>query len=332
MDNQLIKVSNHLGMEVSFSPVGAAIFDILIPTIKGLIPVTVHPQDIGEFNQSLGHFGKTIGRIAGRIRFGQFSLNNHEYQIGPREMHGLHGGNASLAFKEFQVSQHENQFASIIMFTYMSPDGESGFPGNMRIQVTYQIPHLLNQIDIIYHAFSDRDTVMNLSNHTYWNLNGSGDILSHYLRINADQYAEIDEYACPQSIENITPSMDFRQPHRIGDYINHESLISTGGYNHPYICDDRQELRPIASLFGNQSHIQLTLYSDYPTLVFYSGNVASREVTNYQLPYLKHQALALECQFLPNAMNQAFGQKKTGFLPANTNYRQQITLAFSVLD
>ncbi|HKM11238.1 MAG: aldose epimerase family protein [Bacilli bacterium] len=331
--SELIKVKNRLGMEVTFSPIGASIFDIKIPTKNGNISVTVHPQNVAEFNVSTGHFGKTIGRNAGRIRHGKFVINKQEYQIGAGESAGLHGGNDGLSFKEFNFAQHTNMFATIIIFSYLSPHLESGFPGNAHIQVTYQIPHLINRIDIVYHAFSNQDTIMNLSNHVYWNLNGDDDILNHLLGIKALKFAEVDECLCPKSICPVSQVMDFRQLHKVGDYIKNPYLTPTDGYNHPYILNpDEKEVRPVAQLIGDKSHITMTLYSDYPILIFYSGNVASLDITNHHTPFLKHQGLALECQYLPNAMNNAFDQEKTGILPAETNYHQQITYLFSSLE
>lgn len=130
----------------------------------------------------------------------------------------------------------------------------------------------------------------------------------------------------------MTPVMDFYQPRQIGKNINHRSLNPTEGYNHPYLVDGEQVELPVATLLGEQSQIKLTFYSDYPTLVFYSGNITGQEMTNFGAPFFKHEALALECQFLPNAINEPLGEKKTGQLLANSKYRQQITYHFSVDD
>jgi len=328
-----IEIENHCGMRVVFSHVGASIRDIFITTADGATrSVTVDPRDDRVFDRSQGYYGKTIGRNAGRIARGDFAIDGEPYHIvAPRKSNGLHGGDEGLSHQVFSSQMQKTADGQSVRFSYVSPHLEGGFPGNLRIAVTYLLSDDRNRLEIKYHATSDRDTMCNLTNHTYFNLEGRGPITNHHLRIRAQRYAEVDASLLPTSIEPVDQVMDFTHGKPVINNLRDPRLQEVaGGYDHPFILDERPVDIPAASLHSEGGDVQLNIYTTYPVLVFYSGNHPLDEMMNHGQKAYKYDALALEAQYLPNAINDPLGQKKTGLLRSGETYDETIIYEFIV--
>lgn len=329
--NNNLTLTNDLGMKVTFCPIGAAILDISLVLASGEERiVTVRPKNVDDKSFFSGYFGKTIGRNAGRIKDGLFTLNGHQFQIKEAvPKHGLHGGEQSLAFAKFDNQSFEDPIGKGIVFSYLSPYYESGFPGNMNVIVTYYLHTHKNKLEVRYFAKSDADTICNLTNHTYFNLNGKGTILNHKLLIDASFFGEVNHETIPIGISPVNIIMDFRKEKRIESQIFNQALIKcANGYDHPYILDNVSLEKRSISLVNDREDIRLNIYSSYPCVVFYSGNYLPSVIVNNGHHLNQYEALALEPSYFPNAINRSFGQEKTGFLKAGVDYQETIIYEF----
>ncbi|MES2278785.1 MAG: aldose epimerase family protein [Bacteroidota bacterium] len=254
------------------------------------------------------YYGATIGRFGNRIANGQFTLNDITYQLpvnnGPNTLHGGSG----FHDKVWEIADAQDQYA---VFTLFSPDGEDGFPGDMRVKVVYTL--IDNALLIDYEATTKKDTVVNLTNHAYFNLNGegSGDVLEHSMQINADAYTRVNENLIPTgklSAVALTP-FDFRQPKTIGERIDaeHDQLIIARGYDHNYVLNktEGQKLSLAAKAIGNKTGISMEVLTTEPGMQFYTGNFM--DGTNTFKGGSKddfRRAFCLETQHFPDSPNQ----------------------------
>lgn len=256
------------------------------------------------------YFGATIGRVGNRIAKGKFTLDGKQYQIPVNNgKNALHGG-----VKGFQdvvwdaVKTNENT----LVFSYISPEGEQGFPGNLAVKVTYTITDD-TAIKMEYEAATDKTTIVNLTNHAFFNLNGegSGSILNHELQIYADKFTPVDEGLIPtgefQPVKN-TP-FDFTSKHTIGERIEtkEEQLKFGKGYDHNYVLKGTKKdgLHHAATISGDKSGIILDIYTQEPGLQFYSGNfMQGKNILKSGAKDDFRTAFALETQHFPDAPNQ----------------------------
>ncbi|MWB94150.1 galactose-1-epimerase [Flavobacterium sp. GA093] len=256
------------------------------------------------------YFGATIGRVGNRIAKGQFSLEGKEYQIPINNgKNALHGG-----VKGFQdvVWDANKTNDNTLVLTYTSPDGEQGFPGNLKVKVTYTLTD--NQtVKMEYEATTDKTTVVNLTNHAFFNLNGegSGSILNHQLQLYADQFTPVDEGLIPsgelKAVKN-TP-FDFTSKHTIGERIeaNDQQLKFGKGYDHNYVLSGPKKdgMTHAATISGDLSGITLDIYTQEPGVQFYSGNfMQGKNVFKSGARDDFRTAFALETQHFPDAPNQ----------------------------
>ncbi len=256
------------------------------------------------------YFGATIGRVGNRIGKGKFTLEGKQYQVPLNNgKNALHGG-----VKGFQdvVWNAEKTNENTLVFTYVSPDGEQGFPGNLSVKVTYTITDD-NSVKMEYEATTDKATIVNLTNHAFFNLNGegSGTILNHELQIYANEFTPVDEGLIPsgelKAVKN-TP-FDFTSKHTIGERIEtkDEQLKFGKGYDHNYILDGTKKkgLNHAATICGDKSGITLDIFTQEPGLQFYSGNfMQSKNTFKSGAKDDFRTAFALETQHFPDAPNQ----------------------------
>ncbi|RYJ39040.1 Aldose 1-epimerase [Flavobacterium anhuiense] len=264
----------------------------------------------GFKNSTEPYFGATIGRVGNRVALGKFALEGKQYQIPLNNgKNALHGG-----VKGFQdvVWNAEKTNEKSLVFTYVSPDGEQGFPGNLNVKVTYSITDD-NAIRMEYEATTDKTTIVNLTNHAFFNLNGegSGTILNHELQIYGDKFTPVDEGLIPtgelKSVKN-TP-FDFTSKHTIGERIEtkDEQLKFGKGYDHNYVLntDKKDGFVHAATIKGDVSGIALDIYTKEPGLQFYSGNfMQSKNTFKSGAKDDFRTAFALETQHFPDAPNQ----------------------------
>lgn len=274
--------------------------------------VVVGMNSVKDFkNSSEPYFGATIGRVGNRIAKGKFMLEGKQYQVPLNNgENALHGGVKGFHNVVWDVTEtNENT----IVLSYLSPDGEQGFPGNLRVKVTYSITKD-SSVKMEYEATTDKTTVVNLTNHAFFNLNGegSGTILNHELQIYADEFTPVDKGLIPtgelKSVKN-TP-FDFTAKHTIGERIEtNDSQLKFGkGYDHNYVLNGTKKngLNHAATISGNKSGITLDIFTEEPGLQLYSGNfMQSKNTFKSGSKDDFRTAFALETQHFPNAPNQS---------------------------
>ncbi|GAA0399894.1 aldose 1-epimerase [Acrocarpospora corrugata] len=253
------------------------------------------------------YFGAVVGRYGNRVANGRFELDGKPYELAQNNGTAhLHGG---LKGFDKRVWTADPDGDSHLRLSYLSPDGEEGYPGTLRAAVTYTLSG--GGLRIYYSAFTDAPTVLNLTNHSYFNLAGAGDVLGHVVTIDADHYTPVDEHKIPTGLAPVegTP-YDFRAPRRVGDRID-------GAYDHNYV------LNPGDGVKIRVEHDDLTLEvaTTQPGVQFYAGGMLSPELT----PYGPHAGLCLETQHFPDSPNQP-GFPSTVLRPgeeftARTDYR-----------
>jgi len=307
----LFILSNKNGMEMSVTNFGAKIVALYVPDNQGkMIDVVLGHPTIDEYLTSQEpYFGAVCGRTGNRIAKGKFTLDGKEYSLainnGPNNLHGgIKGFNAVV----WDAKQIDNQTLELV---YLSKDGEEGFPGNLTTTVTYKLTDD-NSLEIDYKAATDKATILNLTNHSYFNLSGAGDpyIGDHLLTINANTYLPTDEtaipYGKPEKVEG-TP-MDFLDPHEIGARINDnfEQLIFGKGYDHTYVLNKKgEELSLCAKASSPKTGIVMETYTTEPGVQLYTGNwmtgeFAAKEGKHYPM----RSAFCLETQHFPDSINK----------------------------
>lgn len=299
------------GIKAAFTNYGGRIVGLWMKDKSGnLVDVVIGMNSVQGFKQATEpYFGATIGRVGNRIAKGKFILEGKEYQI-PLNNHGnaLHGG-----IKGFQdvVWDAVKSDDSTLVFTYNSPDLEQGFPGNLQVKVTYTLTSA-KALKMEYEATTDKTTIVNLTNHAFFNLNGEGrgTILNHKLQLFANQYTPVDSGLIPSGeLQNVlnTP-FDFTTEHTIGERINtkNEQLKFGGGYDHNYVLNTKAEkgIRHAATISGDQSGIVMDIYTAEPGIQFYSGNfMQSKNTLKSGKKDDFRTAFALETQHFPDAPN-----------------------------
>ena len=305
----LYKLTNSNGMEVCVTNYGGRIVSLMVPDRDGKMQDVVFGHDsIGDYINIDGNFGAIIGRYGNRINQGRFSLNDSVYQLPQNDFgHCLHGGPVGF---HHAVWDAEQQNDSTLVLRLYSPDGDTGFPGNVNINVTYSLlPG--NALAINYEAETDKPTILNLTNHSYFNLSGDPkrNILDEYVYINSDSYTPIDStFMTNGEIASVdgTP-FDFRSKKQVGQEIenNDEQLKNGRGYDHNFILNTKGDSNEIAaSITDTTSGITMDVYTTEPGLQFYVGNFLDGKVKGKKgIAYLRRSAICMETQHYPNSPN-----------------------------
>jgi aldose 1-epimerase len=253
------------------------------------------------------YFGATIGRVANRIAGGKFTLKGKEYTLakndGPNTLHGGLKGFDKVAWKAEVV---DSPSGVAVRFTYRSPDGEEGFPGNLTASVTYTLTGQ-NELRLDYTATTDQATPVNLTNHSYFNLAGpgSGPILGHELMLAADQYTPVDDTLIPtgQTAPVKGTPLDFTSPTAIGARID-QLKGEPGGYDHNFVLRGGGALPLAARAYDPRSGRVLEMFTTEPGVQFYSGNFLDGKLTGKGgIAYKKHQGFCLEAQHFPDSVH-----------------------------
>jgi aldose 1-epimerase len=307
----LFIIKNKSNMQAALTNYGARLVSLLVADKNGKVSDVVLGFDsLQQYQQSTEpYFGATIGRYANRIAKGTFSIDGKTYSL-PINNGGntLHGGIKGFQDVVWNATQPDS---STLIFTCFSKDGEEGFPGNLNVKVTYSLTNN-NELKIDYEATTNKKTIINLSNHAFFNLNGagSGTILNHLLQINANAYTPIDSTLIPTGkIEWVekTP-FDFRQLTAIGTRINdkNEQLKYGKGYDHNFVLNHTASpLHYAAKAIGNESGIVMEVFTTEPGLQFYSGNfMEGKNKMRHEKNDEFRTAFCLETQHFPNAPNQ----------------------------
>jgi aldose 1-epimerase len=334
----IFELTNTKGMKVSIINYGARVVSIKVPDKNGDEgDVVLGYDNIENYINDKGiYFGAIVGRHANRIEGASFRLNGHEYTLAKNEGNNhLHGGIKGFdrVIWEAEVVRKNNQ--EQLMFTYMSPDGEEGYPGNLEVRVTYSVTEE-NELRIDYSAVSDKDTVVNLTNHTYFNLAGhnAGSILSHQLMINGDSFTAINDECIPTGeIREVygTP-MDFTTMKPIDwAFSSEDQQLKCGkGYDHNWVLNvSGKTPEKAAELYDSGSGRAMEVYTTMPGLQFYSGNFLGGSLPGKENAiYNIREGLCLETQYFPNAMKHL--EFPSPVLKAGREYKHATIYKFSV--
>ena len=309
----LYTLRNAKGMEVAISNYGGTIVSLKVPDRAGHIEDVVLGFDNldGYLQKDNPYFGATIGRYANRIAKGQIPLNGKVYHVpinnGPNSLHGGLKGFDKQVWSAKESSDDKGQHLAL---HYVSKDGEEGYPGNLSVEVTFTLPADGNELDVQYLASTDKDTVLNLTNHSYFNLagQGNGDILKHNVTLSASQFTPTDENLIPtgelRSVAG-TP-FDFRQGKAIGERIDgsDEQLKRGLGYDHNFVVDgDPGKLRLAARAVDPGSGRILEVLTTEPGVQFYTGNHLGTLRGKGEKVYKFRYAFCLETQHFPDSPN-----------------------------
>ena len=307
----LFVLKNKNGVEAAITNYGGRLVSLLVPDSAGkLIDVSVGCSSVDGYIQAgSSYYGATIGRYGNRIAKGEFTLDGKKYSLLiNNKPNSLHGGKIGFDHVVWDANKVSDQ---VLELNYLSKDMESGYPGNLKVKVTYTLTDD-NAIKINYEATTDKTTVVNLTNHSYFNLNGegSGTILDHAVQLNADNYTPVDATLIPTGkIEPVksTP-FDFTTPTTIGARINdttNEQIKSGKGYDHNFVLNKHDFNTPVAVVKGDKTGIVMKVYTEEPGMQFYSGNfMAGANTMKYGEKDEYRTAFAMETQHFPDSPNQ----------------------------
>lgn len=330
-------LTNKNKMEVKIITYGGAIVEIKVPDKNGDFSDVVLGYDSIEGYESGKKFhGALIGRCGNRIENSKFTINGKEYVLAANDgVNHLHGGNKGFdkVVWDSEVVDSDN---NILKLSYLSEDGEEGYPGNLNVNVFYSLTDD-NELKIEYRSVSDKDTVVNLTNHSYFNLRGhsSGTILDQKLIINADNFTVNDKYSIPtgeiRSVEN-TP-MNFKELKTIGQDINDkdEQIEFGQGYDHNWLLNSKGDLSVLsAKLVDEASGRAMEMYTTNAGVQIYTGNfLDGLEIGKNNTPYNKRDGICLETQFVPNSINNS--NFETSLLKANEEYKHTTIYKFTTI-
>ena len=304
---RLFTIQNDKGMEIKVSDYGATLVQVRVPDKEGrLLDVVLGYDDVQGYEAGNAFFGATIGRVANRIGNGEFQLGGRTYELTRNDgQNTLHGGRD---FYNKRIWKTGKTGEDHVEFLLDSPSGDQGFPGNVKISVTYTLTKD-NEIKIQYRAVPDADTLINLTNHSYFNLSGhaSGTVLAQEVMLYADAYARADSQSIPTG--EIVPvsgtPMDFRQLKPIGAEIDeaYEALEFGKGYDHNWVLN-KKGYRKAAFMRSKESGIAMEVYTDLPGLQFYTANFVDHEKGKEGAVYNMRQAACFETQYFPDAVHK----------------------------
>ncbi len=326
-------LTNKNGTIARFITLGATLTELHVRDRGGeLADVVLGFDSIADYETNIPYIGCIAGRVANRIAAGRFTLDGVDYQLAVNYgSHHVHGGIKGLNKVLWQAESTEHPAGPAVRFTYLSPDGEEGYPGNLALAVTYVLTED-DALRIEYEATTDRATPVNLTNHAYFNLSGaaSGPVLDHVLTLRAATYTVPDDTGLPTGeIRPVSGTpLDFAQPVAIGARI----AQLAGGYDHNYVLDhgggDTPELS--AEVYDPRSGRLMQLLTTEPGVQFYSGNFLDGVKGKFNAVYEKHHGFCLETQHFPDSVNKPHFPS-TILRPGET-YRQVTMYRFSSSD
>lgn len=334
-----VTLSNDHGVTARVITLGASLQSLMLPDRNGtMADVVLAYPDVADYVSKPQYFGATVGRFANRIAKGQFTLDGKHYQLpindGPNSLHGGTKGFDKVLWTITKVSQGPEPSVTL---RYVSPDGDQGYPGKLTVDATYTLNND-DELTIAYRASTDKPTIVNISNHTYWNLGGegSGSVLADSLTIPAEHFTPVDATLIPTGeIRSVAGTdFDFRHGKPIGRDIRdgkEPQLLRGHGYDMNWVLSRKEVAKPrmVAKVADPKSGRVLTLMSAKPGLQFYSGNfLDGTSVGKAGKVYRQGDAFVLEPQMFPDTPNQpSFGSAR---LAPGQTYRNTIIYRFSV--
>lgn len=332
----IFTLTNSSNMKVKIINYGGAIVSIEVPDKNGKIDdVTLGFDSLEQYYKITYFFGALVGRHANRIENAEFELNGVTYHLAINDgKNHLHGGTKGFDKVVWKADIVDSADGKSLQLLYRSPDGEENYPGNLDVKVLYTLTEK-NELKIEYFAVSDKDTVVNLTNHAYFNLSGhaSGDILSHKLKINADRFTVINNEGIPtgeiREVKN-TP-MDFTSLTQVGANIDSpdEQIVCGKGYDHNWVLNvSGKAPEKAAELYDPKTGRQMEVYTTKPGVQLYTANFVNNTPGKGGAVYNRRGALCLETQYFPNAMK--LKHFPSPILKAGDEYRHTTIYKFSV--
>ncbi len=304
---ELYTLKNTKGMVVQITNYGGKIVSIIVPDRDGnMADVCLGYESAEEYFDGIASLGATMGRFANRIANAQFTLNDSTYHLAKNNgEHTIHGGEKGFRFKVWDARQLDERTLEL---SYVSKDGEEGFPGNLMLNVLFTVTEQ-NELKLDYHATTDKPTVLNVTNHAFFNLagEGNGDILDHELLVNADAFTPVNSTAIPTGeVRNVegTP-MDFTEMKRVGDRIDedYDQLKHVGGYDHNFVLKKKEnELALAALLYEPVSGRVMEVKTTEPGLQVYTANSLNGKGKGGKT-YGPKSSICLETQHYPDSPN-----------------------------
>jgi aldose 1-epimerase len=334
-----VELTNGAGVSVRLISLGAAVQSLVIPDRNGKAgDIVLGYSTPQEYLDRPGYFGATVGRYANRIAKGKFTLDGHTYTLATND-HGinhLHGGNRGFDKVVWKIDSVKSGPSATVVLSYVSPDGEEGYPGTLRVTATYSLSDR-NELRVEYQATTDKPTIVNISNHSYFNLSSESageSVMGELLQINASRYTPVDATLIPtgelRSVAG-TP-FDFRKPAAIGLRIRDgrdQQIVYGRGYDHNFVLDGRAgELHEAVRVEDPKSGRVMDILTTAPGVQFYSGNFLDASIAGKSgVVYRQGDALALEPQLFPDSPNHP-GFPSARLAPGST-YRNTIVYRFS---
>jgi aldose 1-epimerase len=333
----LYTLTNSNGMEVRAMTYGGIIVSMRVPDKDGKIADVVLGHDkVDGYLVNPPYFGAIVGRYANRIANGTFTLDGVKYTLAKNDgPNSLHGGTVGFNKVIWEAREFKNTKGVGVSFSYLSKDGEEGYPGNLKVKVTYTLTDN-NQLILDYEATTDKATPINFSQHSYFNLagEGSGDILGHEVMLNADRFTPVDKTLIPtgelRAVQG-TP-LDFTKSTKIGAHINdsYEQLAVGRGYDHNFVLNRKGAgLELAARAYEPTSGRVLEVYTTEPAVQFYSGNFLDGSITGkHGHVYKLRNGFCLETQHYPDSPNHP--DFPSTILKPGTTFHSETIFKFSV--
>jgi aldose 1-epimerase len=336
---EIYTLKSSKGLVAKIMTRGATLVQLHVPDKDGESADVIQGFDSvsGYESEDNQYFGCTTGRVCNRIAKGKFTLEDKQYTLAiNNEPNHLHGGTErSLDKVVWKARPFSTERVSGVRFTYTSPDGEEGYPGNLNVIVSFTVAKDANRLTIAYRATTDKATPVNLTNHAYFNLAGAGSetALNQILRLNADKYTPTDDTLIPtgkvESVEG-TP-LDFRKATKIGKRIEMLTDTAALGYDHNFVLNKPEEGKKLnfaASLYDRGSRRRLRISTTEPGIQFYSGNFLTGQKGKDGKVYAHRAAVCLETQHFPDSVNQ--NDFPTTILKPGETYQSITQYVFSV--
>jgi aldose 1-epimerase len=302
---RLFTLTNSQGMVAKITTYGAILTEIRVPGRAGQVRnVALGFDNLEQYLKGHPAFGATIGRFANRIGKARFTIDGKEYQVAANNgQNHIHGGRVGFDKAVWEARVLED--AGAVEFSHLSPDGDEGYPGNLKVQVTFTLTEE-NELRLDYTATTDKPTPVNLTNHCYFNLAGEGDVLGHELTVFTDQYTVADKELIPTGeIASVkgTP-LDFTTPHRIGERID-QLKPQPNGYDHNYVLNNQGKLILAARAWEPKSGRQMDVMTTEPGVQLYTGNWLDGSLRGVDgVTYPQHGGFCLETQHYPDSINK----------------------------
>ncbi|MHB1393253.1 MAG: aldose epimerase family protein [Clostridia bacterium] len=332
-DTALITLRNKNNIELKLMSYGASIVELHTPDREGKLEnIVLTYEHIEDYIKNTPYFGVTVGRTSGRIGAGSFTLSGKQYELDRNAgINHIHGGPGGFSFKNWGYAILEKEDEASVEFTYVSKDMEEGYPGRLEAKVKYTLNEN-NELIIEYQALSDKNTICNLTNHSYFNLSGNykRKVTEQYLKIKSDNFLETDNNLVPtgKRLDVANTPMDFNSEKLIGRDIesNYKPLRIANGYDHPWLLSGKEAQ---VEMYDEQSGRKMTISTTYPCVVVYTYNFANNERLKYDKAGSKYDGICFETQFEPDGINhESFNSAE---LSAGSGYNKKTVFKLEVL-